>query len=188
MKKLFSFILALIFLMGAAFAQVAVDGWVAATDEYLVEYGYDYSTPGEVALYLHVFCELPPNYITKDEAYDLGWKSVSYDLWDVAYGMSIGGDVFGNREGLLPEDDDRIWYECDVNYAGGSRGAERLVFSSDGLIYYTFDHYESFECLYEGWLDGWDESAAVYDYAYPDEWGASIGGLLDSLLGGSMSW
>ena len=66
-----------------------------------------------------------------------------------APGHAIGGDTFGNREGLLPEEDGRIYYECDVNYEGGYRGGERIVFSSDGLIYYTDDHYESFTLLYE---------------------------------------
>ena len=61
----------------------------------------------------------------------------------------IGGDRFGNRERLLPEASGRTWYECDVNYAGGYRGAERVLYSSDGLIYYTDDHYESFTPLYE---------------------------------------
>lgn len=63
-------------------------------------------------------------------------------------GMSIGGDRFGNREGLLPDAEGRKWYECDINFSGGFRGAERIVYSNDGLIYYTSDHYESFTQLY----------------------------------------
>ena len=63
--------------------------------------------------------------------------------------MSIGGDRFGNREGLLPNADGRTWYECDVNYEGGYRGADRVLYSSDGLSYCTFDHYESFTAIYE---------------------------------------
>ena len=66
-------------------------------------------------------------------------------MWKVADGMSIGGDRFGNREGLLPEEDDRIYYECDIDYEGGYRNGKRIVFSNDGLIFYTEDHYESFE-------------------------------------------
>ena len=107
-----------------------------------------YSSPEEVALYLHLYGCLPGNYLTKQEARELGWNSSEGNLWEVAEGMSIGGDRFGNREGLLPEKEDRIWYECDVNYAGGYRGAERLLYSSDGLIYYTDDHYQSYTCLY----------------------------------------
>jgi guanyl-specific ribonuclease Sa len=62
--------------------------------------------------------------------------------------MIIGGDRFGNREKLLPEESGRTYFECDVNYEGGFRGSERLVFSNDGLIFYTEDHYESFEKMY----------------------------------------
>ncbi len=103
-----------------------------------------YSTPEEVAAYLHRYKQLPSNYLTKKEATALGWESQQGNLWEVADGMSIGGDVFGNREGRLPQAQGRKWYECDVNYQGGFRGAERLVYSNDGLIYYTKDHYQTF--------------------------------------------
>ena len=112
-------------------------------------YGEPYTDPYDVADYLHAYGELPPNFITKNEAKALGWDSAEGNLWDVAPGKSIGGDRFGNRERLLPEASGRTWYECDVNYAGGYRGAERVLYSSDGLIYYTDDHYESFTPLYE---------------------------------------
>jgi len=158
LKRLLALLLSLLLLAGAAFAappaeDVLVEDGVALSEEYLVEFGYDYSTPEEVSLYLYAFGLLPPNYLTKREAQDLGWVSRLGNLWEVAYGLSIGGDVFGNREGLLPDAKGRTWYECDVNYDGGTRNAERLVFSTDGLIYYTGDHYESFELLYEGWYD-----------------------------------
>ena len=104
-----------------------------------------YTSKEEVSLYIDTYGDLPSNYITKAEAKELGWDSNSGNLWDVAEGMSIGGDVFGNREGLLPEDDDRIYYECDIDYEGGYRNSKRIVYSNDGLIYYTEDHYESFE-------------------------------------------
>ncbi|MGI6679077.1 MAG: ribonuclease domain-containing protein [Dehalobacterium sp.] len=103
-----------------------------------------YSTPEEVAAYLHRYKQLPSNYLTKKEATALGWESQQGNLWEVADGMSIGGDAFGNREGRLPQAQGRKWYECDVNYQGGFRGAERLVYSNDGLIYYTKDHYQTF--------------------------------------------
>ena len=104
MKKiLLSLLLALSLLFSFAFGEVLVDGNVAITEDLLVEYGEYYSDPYEVALYLHVFCELPWNFITKDEASDIGWVSNRGNLWDVAYGFSIGGDKFGNREGLLPK-------------------------------------------------------------------------------------
>ena len=126
-------------------------GDVASLGELTVEYGYDYSTPEEVALYLHVFIELPPNYLTKNEARDYGWDSRRGNLWDVTDRMCIGGDVFGNREGLLPRKRGRTWYECDVNYFGGYRGPERIVFSSDGLIYYSPSLYQDFVLMYDGW-------------------------------------
>ncbi len=154
MKRLLSLLLILCLAIGGAFAEVLVEGDVAITDKLLVEYGQWYSEPDEVALYLHAFAELPFNYLTKSEARELGWDSASGNLWEVAPGMSIGGDRFGNREGLLPDARDRTWYECDVNYQGGYRGAERLLFSDDGLIYYSGDHYASCELLYDGWY--WD--------------------------------
>ncbi len=109
--------------------------------------GY-YTSPEDVALYLHTYERLPDNYITKDDAMDLGWDAQEGNLWDVTDKMSIGGNMFGNREKLLPEADGRQYYEADVNYEGGYRGSERLVYSNDGLIFYTGDHYESFEQLY----------------------------------------
>ncbi len=117
------------------------------TPDILDEDGW-YDTPEDVAEYIHTYGRLPDNFIRKNDAQDLGWVSSEGNLWDVAYGMSIGGDRFGNREGLLPDADGRKWYECDVNYSGGYRGGERIVYSNDGLIYYTADHYESFEQLY----------------------------------------
>ena len=149
-KRILALLLALALLLTSfcALSEVLVDEYSAMTDDVYVEYGCDYSTTDEVALYLHVFAELPPNYITKNEARNLGWDSSAGNLWDVAYGCSIGGDRFGNREGLLP---DGSWYECDVNYEGGYRGAERLLFSEDGMICYSGDHYNSYEVLYETW-------------------------------------
>ena len=114
-----------------------------------VEYGESYTSKEEVALYLHLYEELPPNFITKNEAKKLGWVSNKGNLDDVAPGMSIGGDRFDNYEGLLPDAPGRKWTECDIDTLGQkSRGAKRIVFSNDGLIYYTPDHYESFELLY----------------------------------------
>ena len=109
------------------------------------EDGWYYSAE-DVALYLNTYGELPDNFITKKEAQSMGWNSKEGNLWEVAEGMCIGGDYFGNKEGLLPEEDE--YAECDVNYEGGFRGSERIVFSDDGDIYYTGDHYESFEQLY----------------------------------------
>ncbi|NLC03457.1 MAG: ribonuclease [Tissierellia bacterium] len=107
-----------------------------------------YTTPEEVAEYIHTYEKLPSNYLTKRQAMDLGWDSSKGNLWDVTDEGIIGGDKFGNREGLLPKENGRTYYECDVNYEGGYRGAERLVYSNDGLIFYTKDHYKSFKQLY----------------------------------------
>lgn len=115
-------------------------------EELIDEDGYYYSKE-DVSLYLVTYGELPDNYITKAEARDLGWSSGSVE--DYAPGCAIGGDVFGNYEGLLPKAKGRIYYECDIDTNGyHSRGARRIVFSNDGLIYYTHDHYKSFELLY----------------------------------------
>ncbi len=107
-----------------------------------------YTSKEDVALYLHTYGCLPDNFITKKEAQNLGWDSKKGNLWDVAPGKSIGGSHFGNYEKLLPEKKGRKYYECDLNYEGGYRGAERMIYSNDGLIFYTGDHYESFEQLY----------------------------------------
>lgn len=108
----------------------------------------EYTSKEEVALYLHLFGHLPHNYITKEEAQELGWKSSKGNLWKVAPNASIGGSRFGNYEKKLPTSKGRKYYECDVNYDGGFRGAERIIYSNDGLVFYTADHYKTFEQLY----------------------------------------
>ena len=111
-----------------------------------------YTTKEDVALYLHLYGRLPDNFITKKDAQALGWPGG--DLTPYAPGKCIGGDFFGNYEGLLPKKEGRVWRECDIDTLGKkSRGAKRIVYSSDGLIYYTGDHYETFEQLY-GEADG----------------------------------
>ena len=107
----------------------------------------EYWTKDDVALYIHLFGHLPKNYITKSEAQSLGWTGGSLEPY--APGCSIGGGYFGNYEGLLPTKKGRTYTECDIDTRGAkSRGAKRIVFSNDGLIYYTDDHYESFTLLY----------------------------------------
>ena len=106
-----------------------------------------YSSKDEVALYIKTYKKLPNNYITKQEAMALGWDSSKGNLWEVTDKKSIGGDVFGNFERKLPNQKGRIYYEADIDYKGGFRNAKRMVFSNDGLIFYTKDHYKSFERL-----------------------------------------
>lgn len=113
---------------------VAEDGW--------------YSSKEDVALYLHLYGHLPGNYVTKRQAQDKGWSGGSVEPY-TGEGTAIGGSRFGNYEGLLPEAEGRSYQECDIDTVGArSRGAQRIVYSNDGLIYYTQDHYESFTLLY----------------------------------------
>lgn len=108
----------------------------------------EYTSKEEVAAYINAFGHLPDNYITKEDAQKLGWDNKLGNLWKVAPGMSIGGDYFGNYEGLLPKAKGRKYHECDIDFDGGYRNGKRIIFSNDGLIYYTEDHYETFELMY----------------------------------------
>lgn len=103
--------------------------------------------------YLYFLHRLPEYYITKDAAMALGWKRGKGNLALVAPGKMIGGDIYKNRNEHLPMSDDRIWYECDVDYLYGFRNTKRILYSNDGLIFYTDDHYETFtEIILEGVL------------------------------------
>lgn len=114
-----------------------------AVSQNLPVQGNSYYDLVNVVLYLEVYNELPPNYITKSEAQALGWEGGSVEKYKE--GAAIGGDTFGNREGLLPAVDGRKYTECDIDTHGyKSRGSRRLVFSNDGLYFYTSDHYETF--------------------------------------------
>lgn len=106
-----------------------------------------YDGKAEVAEYIHIYGHLPSNYMTKEEARKLGWDGGS--LEDYAPGMCIGGDYFGNYEKKLPTQKGRKYYECDIDTIGWkNRGSRRIIYSNDGLIFYTGDHYEHFEQLY----------------------------------------
>ncbi|MCR5518045.1 MAG: ribonuclease [Lachnospiraceae bacterium] len=106
-----------------------------------------YYSKDEVALYIHTYGKLPSNFITKTEAKALGWEGGSVEKY--AKGKVIGGDRFGNYEGKLPSKKGRTYTECDIDtYKKSSRGAKRIIFSNDGLVYYTEDHYETFTLLY----------------------------------------
>ena len=136
---LFALVMLLMAVPGLA-RTIKVDGY-----EYAVEEDGWYDSMEFVAVYLDTYDKLPDNYLTKKEAQALGWVSKKGNLWDVADGCSIGGDRFGNYEGLLPDKKGRKWTECDIDFDGEYRNGKRIVFSSDGLIYYTDDHYESFD-------------------------------------------
>ena len=102
-----------------------------------------YTTKEDVARYIYTYGHLPGDFIAKKQVQALGWEGGSVEVYQE--GAAIGGDRFGNREGLLPEQTGRSYTECDINTDGAdSRGAERLIFSNDGLYFYTSDHYASF--------------------------------------------
>lgn len=170
MKKLFVIALAILFTVGALLGcgkppgtelnqarQQAADQVTQAAKSGLeklqgkqapkIEEGRSYTGKDEVALYIHTFHKLPGNFITKHEADRLGWKHKG-TLDKIAPGKSIGGDRYGNYERRVPQKAGRTWKECDIDYKKGGRGAKRIVYSNDGLIYYTDDHYQSFTRLY----------------------------------------
>ena len=112
-----------------------------------IEEAGTYTTKEDVARYIHTYGHLPENFITKKQAQALGWEGGSLEPY--APGKCIGGSRFGNYEGILPEKDGRTYTECDIDTLGAEkRGGKRIVFSNDGLIYYTEDYYETFEPLY----------------------------------------
>ena len=77
-----------------------------------------------------------------------GWVNTEGNLWDILPGKSIGGGGYSNDDGALPDAPGREWFECDIDYDGGYRNSKRIVYSNDGLIFYTGDHYNTFEQLY----------------------------------------
>lgn len=151
--KVVALLLAVAALLGCLTTAVAASKkQSAAKTETLVVYAADYpveedgwySTMEEVAVYLTLYEKLPGNFISKYDAENLGWDNRKGNLDKVVPGCSIGGNRFGNYEGLLPEAKGRKYTECDINYDGGYRNGERIVFSNDGLIFYTSDHYQTF--------------------------------------------
>jgi hypothetical protein len=139
---LFAAMVPYMFWLNALSDKIGLSGGIFSEAGYALLGGLDWLT----VMTIGVAIVMP--FFTKKEARDLGWDSQDGNLDDVAPGMSIGGDTFGNREGILPKEKGRKYYECDVNYEGGYRGGERIVYSNDGLIFYTEDHYKSFEQLY----------------------------------------
>ncbi|MGI6607490.1 MAG: ribonuclease domain-containing protein [Erysipelotrichaceae bacterium] len=151
-KKIIRFITVLLIAWAILWLQNNYDRFIQQPDvlkqnQISVEENKSYFDKENVALYIHTFHHLPPNYVTKKEAGQAGWTGGSVEKY--LPGKAIGGDIFSNREKLLPVKEGRIYYECDIDTAKeSSRGAKRIVFSNDGLIYYTDDHYKSFELLY----------------------------------------
>jgi hypothetical protein len=162
MKKLLRFalmfilIFALVMLAESVLPALFEDGAPAAgssanepgtpPDSLSVEEDGEYTSKDELALYIHLYGHLPGNFVTKSEAEAAGWTGGA--LGRILPGKSIGGDRFYNREGALPKAKGRVWTECDVGSSRSGRGGERIVFSNDGLVYYSPDHYDSFELLY----------------------------------------
>lgn len=146
-KKILALLLTLVLSLGMFTACAPTDSASSGDSQPAIAEDGSYTSKDEVALYIHTYGHLPGNYITKDEAYDLGWKSEG-TLDEVAPGMSIGGDYYGNYEGVLPDEPGREYHECDIDYESGNRNGKRIVYSNDGNIYYTEDHYNSFEHLY----------------------------------------
>ncbi|TBL62323.1 ribonuclease domain-containing protein [Hafnia paralvei] len=97
-----------------------------------------------VVSYLREHQRLPDFYITKKQARAEGWDASAGNLCSAVPGRAIGGDRFSNREKRLPQKAKRVWREADINYHCGRRQADRLIYSNDGLIYITRDHYRTF--------------------------------------------
>lgn len=153
MKKYIKYILIALLLAISIFAYISFSNKQdPIIDNPVVEVTIDedghYTSKDDVALYIHTYNKLPDNYVSKSKAKNMGWVASKGNLLKVCKGCSIGGDKFTNREGNLPKAKGRQYYECDIDYDGGTRNAKRIVYSNDGLIYYTDDHYKTFELLY----------------------------------------
>lgn len=155
-KKIYrSFLLfATLVVVSAGLSACSTKSDVHTTNEVVtIDENGSYTSKDEVALYIYTYKKLPKNFIKKKEAEKLGWKKSKNNLYEVTGGCSIGGDRFSNYEKILPVVDGRTYYECDIDYIGGSRNAKRIVYADDfkeeyGMIFYTDDHYKSFTKLY----------------------------------------
>ncbi|RAP54394.1 MAG: ribonuclease [Methanosphaera sp. rholeuAM130] len=147
-KQLLSIVfVAIMLLVGVLFGFNLFDGssndTVVANDTHVnVTEDGEYVSVEEVSAYIKKYHKLPDNYITKKEAQSLGWQGGSLESY--APGKSIGGDVFTNRQGILPHSEKK-YIECDIDANGTTRGAKRIVYSTDDYrVYYTDDHYNTF--------------------------------------------
>lgn len=142
LKKIFPLLLLILFSGGYSLPDHVL------AEQLTEQQAHELSNIKEVIETLKHTRQLPAYYITKEEARQLGWDARLGNLNEVAPGKVIGGDRFLNKEGLLPDEPERIWYEADLYYQDGHRGEERIVFSNDGLIYLSDDHYQSFQQVY----------------------------------------
>lgn len=134
--------LIIVFAIIALFGGLIISGSFAQKDVKVTE-GGQYCTVDEVSAYIKEFHKLPSNYITKSQARNLGWNGGPLDKY--APGKSIGGDLFGNREGKLPKTSAK-YIECDINANGTVRGPERIIYNTQTFqVYYTSDHYKTFK-------------------------------------------
>ena len=131
-----------------SYAEKHKSGGTYIAPDITVEKNGQYTDKDSVALYIHLYGTVPSNYISKTKARKEGWVNTKGNLWDVLPGKSIGGGGFHNDDNTMPDAEGREWFECDIDYEGGFRNAKRLVYSNDGLIYYTDDHYKTFQRLY----------------------------------------
>lgn len=134
-KRFWLGIVSLLVLTGEGMFSLRV--WAEETIEQLTQ-------QDRVIYYIRQNQRLPDYYLTKRQARSLGWDARTANLCQVLPGRAIGGDRFFNREQQLPQNKHRIWYEADINYRCGRRQVDRLLYSNDGLIYITWDHYRYF--------------------------------------------
>ncbi len=91
-------------------------------------------------MYLMYTGKLPDYYVSKEYALEMGWRSKKRNLGIVLPGKMIGGDIYRNIEGKLPDSPGRIWREADIDYESGGRNKNRIVYSNDGLLFVSYDH------------------------------------------------
>ena len=104
-------------------------------------------------VYLLYMNRLPDYYVNKETAYEAGWKDKYMYLSDALPGKMLGGDIYFNDDEKLPTEIGRLWREADVNYGGGKRNRQRILYSNDGLLFATYDHYHTFyEIINQGGL------------------------------------
>lgn len=146
-KRLWTGLLIILALSGVAFLNSQAASSSSSNEEQSASTSEDIeqlTKQDRVISYLREHQRLPSFYITKKQARAEGWEPSSGNLCSVLPGKAIGGDRFSNREKRLPQKAKRVWREADINYRCGRRQADRLIYSNDGLIYVTRDHYRNF--------------------------------------------